>query len=166
MEIQSWYNNISYRNFFTDILEALKQFRFWICPLLVQLTWLKALSHGAIFHATCDAVLFLRDVNLWQMFGVLKFFSKLWLKLVFANFTSTKGRIALQVARKIASCDRALKALLHHAISAQLFTQVASEIARCNMPHNRKVSQHFYLGSIARSGIRFYFSYYCTLRIF
>ena len=29
-------------------------------------------------------------------------------KRVFANFTSTKSRIALQVARKIAPCDRAL----------------------------------------------------------
>ena len=34
--------------------------------------------------------------------------NKLWWKRVFANFTSTKSRIALQVARKIAPCDRAL----------------------------------------------------------
>ena len=30
------------------------------------------------------------------------------MKRVFANFTSTKSKIALQVARKIARCDRAL----------------------------------------------------------
>ena len=36
---------------------------------------------------------------------------------LFANFTSTKGGIALQVARKIAPCDRALI----HACLAYLF---------------------------------------------
>ena len=36
------------------------------------------------------------------------YISKLWLKRVFANFTSTKSKIALQVARKIAPCDWAL----------------------------------------------------------
>ena len=34
----------------------------------------KALSHGVIFLATCDAVLLLRDVNLRQMFGMLKIY--------------------------------------------------------------------------------------------
>ena len=37
-----------------------------------------------------------------------EYISKLWWERVFANFTSTKSRIALQVARKIAPCDRAL----------------------------------------------------------
>ena len=37
-----------------------------------------------------------------------EYISKLWWKRVFANFTSTKSKIALQVARKIAPCDRAL----------------------------------------------------------
>ena len=37
-----------------------------------------------------------------------EYICKLWWKRVFANFTSTKSRIALQVARKIAPCDRAL----------------------------------------------------------
>ena len=43
--------------------------------------------------------------NVWY---VKEYISKLWWKRVFANFPSTKGRIALQVARKIAPCDRAL----------------------------------------------------------
>ena len=37
-----------------------------------------------------------------------EYISNLWWKHVFANLTSTKSRIAFQVARKIASCDRAL----------------------------------------------------------
>ena len=37
--------------------------------------YLKALSHCAIFLATCNAVLLdLSDVNLWQMFGMLKIY--------------------------------------------------------------------------------------------
>ena len=36
------------------------------------------------------------------------YISKLWWKRVFANFTSTKSRIALQVTKIIAPCDRAL----------------------------------------------------------
>ena len=71
---------------------------------------LKALSHDAIFLATCNAILLLRDVTLWQMFGMLKIYLRTWWKLVFANFISPKSRIALQVARKIAPCDRALRA--------------------------------------------------------
>ena len=42
------------------------------------------------------------------MFDVLRVYSKLWWKRVFSNFTSTKSKIALQVARKIAPCDWAL----------------------------------------------------------
>ena len=38
-----------------------------------------------------------------------EYISNLWWKLVFANFTSLKSRIALQVARKIAPCVRALR---------------------------------------------------------
>ena len=38
-----------------------------------------------------------------------EYISKLRWRRVFANFTSSKGRIALQVARKIAPCDRAFK---------------------------------------------------------
>ena len=45
--------------------------------------------------------------NVWY---VKNFISKLWWKRVFAIFTSTKSRIALQVARKIAPCDRAFSA--------------------------------------------------------
>ena len=44
--------------------------------------------------------------NVWYVKNII--ISKLWWKRVFANFTSTKSRIALQVARKIAPCDRAL----------------------------------------------------------
>ena len=71
---------------------------------------LKALSHGAIFLATCNAILLLRDVNLCQMFGMLKIHLQTRWKLVFANFISPKSRTALQIARKIAPCDRALRA--------------------------------------------------------
>ena len=35
---------------------------------------IKALSHGAIFLATCNVILLLRDVNLFQMFGMLKIY--------------------------------------------------------------------------------------------
>ena len=35
---------------------------------------LKALTHGANFLATCNAIVLLRDVNLWQMFGLLKIY--------------------------------------------------------------------------------------------
>ena len=55
---------------------------------------LKALSHGAILLAACKV----RNSTL----------NKLWWKRVFANFTSIESRIALQVARKIARCDRTL----------------------------------------------------------
>ena len=55
---------------------------------------LKALSHGAILLAACKV----RNSTL----------NKLWWKRVFANFTSIKSRIALQVARKIARCDKTL----------------------------------------------------------
>ena len=44
--------------------------------------------------------------NVWYVKTILA--CKLWWKRVFANFRSTKSRIALQVARKIAPCDRAL----------------------------------------------------------
>ena len=36
----------------------------------------QALSHGAIFLATCNAILLLRDVNLFQMFGMLKIYQQ------------------------------------------------------------------------------------------
>ena len=49
---------------------------------------LKALSHGAIFLGTCNAILLLRDVtNVWYVKNIL------------------------EVARKIAPCDRALNLL-------------------------------------------------------
>ena len=46
--------------------------------------------------------------NVWH---AKKNIGKRWWKLVFANFTSPKNRITLQVAWKIAPCDRALSAL-------------------------------------------------------
>ena len=39
-----------------------------------QFQKLKALSHGAIFLPTYNAILLLRDANLWQMFGMLKIY--------------------------------------------------------------------------------------------
>ena len=45
-----------------------------------------------------------------EIFGMLKIYQQTLMQLVFANFTYSKGRIALQIARKIASCDRALNA--------------------------------------------------------
>ena len=43
------------------------------------------------------------------MFGMLKIYKQTVIGLVFTNFTSPKSRIALQVARKIAQCDRAFR---------------------------------------------------------
>ena len=69
---------------------------------------LKALSHGAIFLATCKAVLLLGDVKLANTslyHSLLIYFN---IPNICNKFTSLKSRIALQVARKIAQCDRAI----------------------------------------------------------
>ena len=64
--------------------------------------------HSAIFLATCNAILLLRDVKLPNT-------SLHYTPLTFSEhiehshkLTSLKSRIALQVARKIAPCNMAL----------------------------------------------------------
>ena len=61
---------------------------------------LKALSHGAIFLATCNAVLLLGDVkfaNTSFHYSLPMYFN---IPNIYHKFTSLKSRIALQVARK------------------------------------------------------------------
>ena len=59
---------------------------------------------------------------------------------------------------------RSIMALLHYVtciatcLATFVATQVASEIARCNMPRNHKVRQHFRCKKHCTSRIRFYFS--------
>ena len=49
------------------------------------------------------------------MFDMLRMYLQTMIEHVFSNFTSLKSRIVLQVARKIAPCDRAFtnENLLH-----------------------------------------------------
>jgi hypothetical protein len=66
--------------------------------------------HGAIFLATCNAILLLRDVKLPNTslhYTPLMFSQHIEL---FTDFiiNISQGRIALQVARKIAPCNMAL----------------------------------------------------------
>ena len=66
----------------------------------------KALSHDAIFRATCNAILPLVDVKLANTsfnHSLLKNFNT---PNICHKFTSLKNRTASQVARKIAPCDR------------------------------------------------------------
>ena len=63
----------------------------------------KALSHGAIFLATCNAILLMGDIKLANT----SFHHSLLVYIfnipnICHKFTSLKGEIALQVARKIA----------------------------------------------------------------
>ena len=53
-------------------------------------------------------VVFIRSLKVWFKTTSCANVCVTRCKRVFANFTSTKNRIALQVARKIAPCDRAL----------------------------------------------------------
>ena len=67
-----------------------------------------ALSHGAIFLATYNAILLVGDVKLANTC-----FHHILLVYIFNfpnichKFISLKSKIALQVGRKIAPCDRA-----------------------------------------------------------
>ena len=45
-----------------------------VSHLLLGRRTVKALSHCTIFLATCNAIILLRDVNLRQMFGMLKMY--------------------------------------------------------------------------------------------
>ena len=58
------------------------------------------LQRNSTLNKRCKLV-----TNVWYVKTII---SKLWWKRVFANFTFIKSRIALQVGRKIAPCDRAL----------------------------------------------------------
>ena len=83
------------KNISTQNSEKLNQIGF-NCPSLQFLSMvLKALSHGAIFLATFNAVLPLGDVTLANT------------SFHHSSLIYIKSRIALQVARKIAPCDRA-----------------------------------------------------------
>ena len=69
---------------------------------------LKALSHDAIFLATCNAILLLRDVELANTrlhSNLLMYSSEIKHSILINIF---KSRIALQVARQTAPCDSAL----------------------------------------------------------
>ena len=68
--------------------------------------YVKALLHDAIFLATCNAILLSRHVNYSEDCLICKdFIRKIWRRLVLANITSLNSGIAMQVARKIASCN-------------------------------------------------------------
>ena len=51
---------------------------------------LKALSRGAIFHATCNTILLLRDVNLSQMFGMLKIYQQTLMETCICQFDTSE----------------------------------------------------------------------------
>ena len=70
----------------------------------------KALSHGAIFLATCNAILLLGDVQLANtcFHHSLPIYSSYQTFVTNLHLLSLKSRTALQVARKITPCDRAL----------------------------------------------------------
>ena len=82
----------------------------------------KALSHDAIFLATCDAILLLGDVKLantsFHHSLLMYFYICLCILNICHKFTSLKKRIALQVARKIDRCDRALSMLIKSTFTA------------------------------------------------
>ena len=63
-----------------------------------------------------------------------EYISKLWWKRVFANFISTKSRIALQVARKIAPCNR----VLIHVCLAYLFLHLGQVLSSFKCYFKRK----------------------------
>ena len=67
--------------------------------------------HSAIFLATCNAILLLRDVKLPNTslhYTPLMFSQHIENSSLIYKLTSLKSRIALQVARKIALCNMAL----------------------------------------------------------
>ena len=75
---------------------------------------LKALSHDAIFLAICNAILLLTERYNYK---IVKFSEECLIckdtlakcnKEAYLTISHLKGRIALQVARKIALCGRAL----------------------------------------------------------
>ena len=72
----------------------------------------KALSHGAIFLATCNAILLLGDVKLanTSFHHSLLIFN---IPNICHKFTSLKSKIALQVA----SCDRAFNITIFPSVS-------------------------------------------------
>ena len=63
---------------------------------------------NAHFKCIKSIVVFIRSSKVWFKTTSCAKGPVTRCKRVFANFTSTKSRIALQVARKIAPCDRAL----------------------------------------------------------
>ena len=67
---------------------------------------LKALSHDVIFVATCNAVLILGDKIQIQV-SITVCQNIFNITNICHKFTSLKSRIALQVSRKIAQCDKA-----------------------------------------------------------
>ena len=73
---------------------------------------LEALSHGAMFLATCNAILLMGDVKLANTcfrHSLLVYIFNI--PNICHKFTSLEIRIALHVARKIAPCDRAFTEL-------------------------------------------------------
>ena len=50
----------------------------------------KALSHGAIFLATCSTILLLRDVKLSQMSGMLKIYQQTLMETCTCQFDSSE----------------------------------------------------------------------------
>jgi hypothetical protein len=68
--------------------------------------------HGAIFLATCNAILLLRDVKLPNTslhYAPLMFSQHIENSSLISLIKSLKSRIALQVARKIAPCNMTLR---------------------------------------------------------
>ena len=69
---------------------------------------LKALSHDVVFLATCNAILLLGYVKLTNTCFHHRLLIYFNIPNICHKFTSLKSRTALQAARKIAPCDRAL----------------------------------------------------------
>ena len=70
---------------------------------------LNALSHDVIFLSTCNAIQSLGDVKLANTSFHHSCSYIFNIPNICQKFTSLESRIALQVARKIAPCDRALR---------------------------------------------------------
>ena len=76
---------------------------------------LKAMLHGAIFLATCNAILLLRDVKLPNTslhYTPLMFSQHIENSSLISLINISQEQNSLQVARKIAPCNMAFRSVL------------------------------------------------------
>ena len=112
--------------------------------------WVKALSHGAFFLATCNVILLLRDVKLANTCSITVSQYIFNVPNICHKFTSLKCRIALQVARKIAPCDRVLSYYCRLQVYPTEFFSLLI-FARCSSLHPYLLIVAFFSLLLARS---------------